>query len=115
MDSTDRRFARLTHLVLDGVATDAERAELAGLSAAQPEHVTAVFDELTLDALLKWQSGNIIEELPFLDRSLQTAMHSAATKSEVDSPVDLDDRGDISHRHGTDSVEDRWDWAAQRP
>lgn len=70
MDSADRRFAHLTHLVLDGVASDVERTELAELAAAQPERVGAVFDELQLDALLKWQSGNILEELPFLDRSV---------------------------------------------
>jgi hypothetical protein len=69
MDSTDRRFSHLTHLVLDGVATDAERAELAGLVETQPERISAVYDELVLDALLKWQSGNILEQLPFLDRS----------------------------------------------
>ena len=67
MDTTERRFARLTHLVLDGVATDKERTELARFVAAHPEQVTTVFDELTLDALLKWQSGNILEELPFVD------------------------------------------------
>ena len=31
MDSTERQFVRLTQLVLDGIATDAERAELARL------------------------------------------------------------------------------------
>jgi hypothetical protein len=67
MDAIDRKFERLTHLVLDGVASEAERAELAKLSAENPERVTAVFDELTLDAFLKWHSGNISEKLPFLD------------------------------------------------
>jgi ferric-dicitrate binding protein FerR (iron transport regulator) len=72
MDAANRQFERLVHRLIDGIATDAERAELARLSAAHPERVTTVFDELTLDALLKWQSGNILEELPFLEDSLAT-------------------------------------------
>jgi ferric-dicitrate binding protein FerR (iron transport regulator) len=70
MDSMERQFVRLVQLVLDGVATDTEHAELARLSAANPELVTAVVDELMIDALLKWQSGSIIEELPFLEGSV---------------------------------------------
>ncbi len=70
MDAEERQFERLVHHLIDGIATDAERAELARLSAAHPEWVTGVFDELTLDALLKWQSGNIIDELPFLDETV---------------------------------------------
>ena len=66
MESTERQFARLTQLVLDGIATDSERAELSRLSAVHPELVTTVVDVLTMDALLNWQSGNITE-LPFLD------------------------------------------------
>ena len=65
MDATELRFARLTRLVLDGIAADADRAELSRLSAEHPELVHSVADELLTDALLKWQSGSIIEELPF--------------------------------------------------
>ena len=77
MDAAVRQFERLAHCVLDGVATDEERAELNRLSAQHPEHVAAIYDELALDALLKWQSGNIIEELPFLEA------HSAADRSPL--------------------------------
>jgi hypothetical protein len=66
MDAPERQFELLVHRMIDGIATDAERAELARLSADQPERVTAVFDELMLDSLLKWQSGIITEDLPFL-------------------------------------------------
>jgi ferric-dicitrate binding protein FerR (iron transport regulator) len=73
MDSTERQFARLTKLVLDGIATDAERADLSQLSAEHPELVNSVAEELMMDALLKWQSGNINEELPFLDGSVASS------------------------------------------
>ena len=66
MDSTERQFMRLTQLVLDGIATDAEIVDLARLSASHPESVSSVVDELMVDALLKWQSGSITEDLPFL-------------------------------------------------
>ncbi len=64
MDSTERQFAHLTQLVLDGIATDEERAELSRLSAAHPKLVDSVVNELMVDALLKWQSGSIVEKLP---------------------------------------------------
>lgn len=67
MVPAEREFARLTQLVLDGIATDAERDALAQLSAARPEVVTSVADELMVDALLKWQSGSIADELPFME------------------------------------------------
>ena len=59
MDATERQFARLTQLVLDGIASDAERAELSRLSATHPELVNSVIDELHVGRLLNWQSGNI--------------------------------------------------------
>lgn len=59
MDAVTREFQRLTRLVLDELATDSERAELARISAAEPELVAAVVDELTIDGLLKWRSGSI--------------------------------------------------------
>ena len=106
MDSTERQFVRLTQLVLDGIATDAERAELARLSAAHPELVTSVVDELMIDALLKWQSGSITEELPFLEGSVASS-HSPPTaqESQDDTTVDLDDRGDGADREWAGSVE----------
>ena len=87
MDATERQFARLTHLVLDGVASEAERAELARMSAEHPERVAAVFDELTLDALLKWQSGNIIEQLPFLDGTAATSQLLPLQQSRKSLPL----------------------------
>jgi ferric-dicitrate binding protein FerR (iron transport regulator) len=67
MDAVTREFQRLTRLVLDDLATDSERAELARISAAQPELVAAVVDELTIDGLLKWRSGSITDPLPKVD------------------------------------------------
>jgi ferric-dicitrate binding protein FerR (iron transport regulator) len=67
MDAATRDFQRLTRLVLDDLATDSERAELARISAAQPELVAAVVDELTIDGLLKWRSGSITDPLPKVD------------------------------------------------
>jgi ferric-dicitrate binding protein FerR (iron transport regulator) len=87
MDATERRFAHLTHLVLDGIASEAERAELAQLSAEHPERVAAVFDELTLDALLKWQSGNIIEQLPFLGDAVSTTLSRPLQQSRKSVPL----------------------------
>jgi hypothetical protein len=81
MDSTKRNFVRLTQLVLDGIATEAERAELARLSAAHPETVTTVFGELMIDNLLKWQSGCIVEELPCLEGSVAGSNRSPSHKS----------------------------------
>lgn len=81
MDSTELQFRRLTQHVLDGIATDAEHTELARLSKAHPELVTVVFDELTIDALLKWQSGNIIDELPVLEKSVVSISTPPISKS----------------------------------
>lgn len=67
MDSAERQFARLTRLVLDGIATEEERVELSNLSQAHPQLVLAVADELLIDALLNWQSGNIAEHVPQLN------------------------------------------------
>lgn len=64
MDTPARQIDRLTHLVLDGVATDAERAQLSQLLTEHPQRISAVVDELTLDALLKWQSGSVVENAP---------------------------------------------------
>lgn len=64
MDANERSYSRLVRVVLDGIATDAEVDELRRLTAAQPELVTSVLDELTIDALLRWQSGGLGEELP---------------------------------------------------
>jgi hypothetical protein len=81
MDSIERQFVHLTQLVLDGIATDAERAELARLSAERPDLVTAVFDELIVDALLKWQSGSIIDELPPVESSVTSGHNPLMHKS----------------------------------
>lgn len=67
MNASELQFTRLTRLVLDGIATDAERAELSNLSAENPVLVTSVADELVIDALLKWQSGSVVEVLPSLE------------------------------------------------
>lgn len=81
MDSNEHRFERLTQLVLDEIATDEERAELARLSAMDPELVTAVVDELLIDALLKWQSGNIGEELSLMEGSVASSHRPPGHKS----------------------------------
>lgn len=63
MEFTKQEFQRLIQLVLDDVATDAERAKLAELSATHPDLVTSVADIVTMDALLKWRSGCASQEL----------------------------------------------------
>ena len=50
MDSIEGRFALLTRLVLDSVATDAERAQLSHMTEMHPEMVGGVVDELLIDA-----------------------------------------------------------------
>lgn len=67
MESIERQFARLTRLVMDGIATDSDRTELSRISTEHPELVTTVLDELTIDTFLKWQSGRIVEELPLME------------------------------------------------
>ncbi|WP_442483184.1 FecR domain-containing protein [Aeoliella sp. SH292] len=59
MEAEERDFVRLTRLVIDDLATDDQRAELARLSQTHPELVSSVVDLLTIDALLKWRSGDI--------------------------------------------------------
>lgn len=81
MDAAERQFVRITQLVLDGIATDDERAELSRLSAAHPEFVHLIADELMIDAFLKWQSGSIVEGLPFVDDAVVTSQNSALHSS----------------------------------
>lgn len=81
MDSNRQQFVHLTQLVLDKVSTDAERAELARLSAAHPELVAAVADDLLTDALLNWQSGNIGEELPLMAGSVASSQPPTKLKN----------------------------------
>ncbi len=76
MDANEREFQRLTRLVLDEVATESDRAELARLSAAFPAKVASVVEEITIDALLKWRSGSIKEEVLPFDR------HAAARRGK---------------------------------
>lgn len=63
MESVERRFAQLTGLVLDGVCTDAERAELTQLADQRPELALEVVDEAIVHSLLKWHSGSITESV----------------------------------------------------
>jgi hypothetical protein len=87
MDSIERQFVHLTQLVLDGIATDSDFAELARLSAANPELVTSVADELIIDALLNWQSGSILEKSPFLKDSDTSSHSSPLRKSRHTMPL----------------------------
>jgi hypothetical protein len=87
MDSIELQFVRLTRLVLDGIATDTELAELARLSAAHPDQVTSVVHELIIDALLNWQSGSINEESPFLEASLTSGHSRPLHKSRHTIPL----------------------------
>jgi FecR protein len=61
MDLTERHFALLAQRVLDGIATDAECAEVAQLAREREDLVVGFLDELMIDALLNWQSGDITE------------------------------------------------------
>lgn len=81
MISAERQIVRLARLILDGVATDDERAEMAQLSKAHPERVAVIADELMVDALLKWQSGSITDEMPFLERVVVDGHSSPARPS----------------------------------
>ena len=106
MDANERQFVRLSQFVLDGIATDTERAELARLSAAHPELVTAIVDELMIDACLKWQSGSIVEDLPFLEGGARKWPQFPDTgQSQDDTTMELDDRCDGAHRDWAGSVE----------
>lgn len=87
MDSIERQFVRLTRLVLDGIGTDTELDELARLSAAHPELITSVADELIIDALLNWQSGRISEKSPFLEARDPSSHSSPLHKSRVTMPL----------------------------
>jgi len=87
MDTAERQFVRLTHVVMDGIATDAERDELARLSVAHPELVSAVVGELMIDAFLKWQSGSIVDGLPFVGDGVATKQNSPPYPSRKSIPV----------------------------
>lgn len=67
MDIDQSRFAYLTRTVLDGIASEDEASELRQALTERPELALEVLDELTIDALLKWQSGSIIEGTPPID------------------------------------------------
>lgn len=64
MDANERQFGLLTRRILDGVATDEERDELARRAKLHPKLISGVIDELVVDAVLKWHSGNLSEERP---------------------------------------------------
>ena len=87
MDAIERRFKHLTQLAMDKIATDEERAELARLSAAHPELIATVADDLMIDALLKWQSGNIGEDLPLLGGSMASGQRPTRLKNRKTSPL----------------------------
>ena len=87
MGATELQFARLTQRVLDGIATEAEHAELSRLSIENPSLVTSVVDELLVDALLKWQSGSIAEKLPFSASSVASGQSPQSGTSRKAIPM----------------------------
>jgi hypothetical protein len=87
MDTSQREFVRLSQLVLDGIATEEDRSELLRLSSAHPELVSLIADELLIDALLKWQSGNIVEGLPVLEGSIESSRSHLFHQSRKTIPL----------------------------
>ncbi len=82
MDAPMREFQRLTRLVLDDLATESEQVELTRLSAAQPELVKAVVEELAIDGLLKWRSGSLSVSAP-----ISEVPNSEVPSSEISTPI----------------------------